>query len=97
MSTAEGFSAVAAEMSEHYGTEVSRQQVFQWWTRQTRNKAGRQFPPGSEISGASTNRPGRRFEMSRVYAWADAGIPTSVHERDGGTNRWRYLGNEHTG
>ena len=39
-----GFSEAAEHLGAHYGQPVSRQQVFQWYKRHTRNKAGRPFP-----------------------------------------------------
>ncbi len=93
MPTAEGFTEVAELMSEHYGTKVSRQQVYQWWKRETYNKAGVKFPVGTPIPEAATNRPSRRFAMRDVIAWADAGVPVSPHAyATGDGDGWRSLG-----
>jgi hypothetical protein len=91
MGTAEGFTAVAEQMSDHYGTKISRQQVYQWWKRKTHNKAGVKFPVGTPIPEAATNRPSRRFVMRDVITWADAGVPVSPHAYATGDG-WRSLG-----
>jgi hypothetical protein len=93
MPTAEGFTDVAEQLSEHYGTEVTRQQVFQWWKRETYNKSGRKFPAGILIPGVPANRPNRIFDMTDVIAWVDGGVPVNPHAyATGDGDGWRTLG-----
>ena len=98
---AEGFSEVARLLTEHYElTEdqaISRMQVFQWWKRETKNAAGHPFPRETSYDPeAPANRPNRIFDMARVIAWADAGIPADPHDeklwaRTTSRPGWRYL------
>jgi hypothetical protein len=82
-----GFSEVARILSRHYGEEVSRQQVYQWWRRKTTNASLQPFPRGREITGAAAKRPSREFSDREVIAWAEPGVPQQ-HWRKG----WRKLG-----
>jgi hypothetical protein len=82
-----GFTRVAGALSEHYGEEVTRQQVYQWWRRKTQNKDGEPFPRGRSIKDASNRRPSRAFSSDEVIAWAKPGVPQQ-HWRKG----WRMLG-----
>lgn len=81
-----GFTRVAEALSGHYGEEITRQQVYQWWRRKTRNAAGQPFPRGRNIPGAS-RRPSRAFNSDEVIGWAQPGVPQQ-HWRKG----WRKLG-----
>jgi hypothetical protein len=82
---AAGFTRVAELLTQHYGELVTRQRVYEWWQRGTRNKAGQRFPHGTEIP-APAHRPNLHFDMSDVLAWTAAGVP----ERYGAG--WRHLG-----
>jgi hypothetical protein len=83
--SATGFTRVAQLLTRHYGEPVTRQQVYEWWQRGTRNQAGQVFPSGRAIS-APARRPGRRFSSTEVLAWTEAGVP-----RQHGAG-WRQLG-----
>ena len=83
-----GFSELARMLNEHYGPgeNVSRQQVYQWWKRATRNKDGQPFPREVLTIVAPTNRPNREFDWDQVLAWSKPGIPSPHGEG------WRKLG-----
>jgi hypothetical protein len=82
-----GFSEVARVLSEHYGEKVTRQQVYQWWRRETANQDRQPFPRGRAIRDAAVKRPSRAFTDDEVIAWAKPGVPQQ-HWRKG----WRQLG-----
>jgi hypothetical protein len=82
-----GFTRVAEALSEHYGEVVTRQQVYQWWRRKTKNAGGQPFPRGRAIKDASVKRPSRVFSSDEVIGWAEPGVPQQ-HWRKG----WRKLG-----
>jgi hypothetical protein len=97
-----GFSEIARLLTEHYelpeGEEITRQQVYQWWKRETQNAAGRPFPRELYFDpDAITNRPNRFFDLDSVIAWADAGIPADPHDSELWDKEavsqpgWRYL------
>lgn len=86
---ARGFTELAQMLSKRYrlgDNGISRQQVFQWWKRETKNARGRPFPRGTSVD-APANRPNREFELSEVLSWARPGVP-NPHGRKG----WRVLG-----
>lgn len=84
-----GFSELARSLNDHYGlagdAAISRQQVFQWWKRATRNKSGHPFPRETQVLPASAHRPNREFDLDQVLWWARPGIPAPHGEG------WRQL------
>lgn len=87
MARLKGFSKVAEALSAHYGEEVSRQQVYQWWRRKTVNQDRQPFPRGRAVKDAADRRPSRTFSDTEVIDWAKPGVP-QAHWRKG----WRQLG-----
>lgn len=60
------YTEVAEFLSDHYGVQVSRQQINMWASRGTRNKDGQPFPAGPP------------FDCAAVLAWTEPGVP-AVH------------------
>jgi hypothetical protein len=87
MARIRGFSGVARVLSEHYGEQVTRQQVYQWWRRKTINADRQPFPRGRELLDSPANRPSREFSDREVIRWAEPGVPQQ-HWKKG----WRQLG-----
>lgn len=81
-----GFTDVARMLAKRYGEKVSRQQVYQWWARETQNRSGQPFPYGTEIPDALRGRPNREFDSAEILRWVKPGVP------DPRGNRWRKLG-----
>jgi hypothetical protein len=86
--SAVSFSKLAERLSEHYGEVITRQRVYEWWKRETRNAAGVPFPRETgPVPDAPVNRPSRHFDYGQVLAWTQAGVPARYG------NGWRQLGN----
>ena len=85
--SAVSFTKLAELLTEHYGELVTRQRVYEWWKRETRNANGMPFPreAGSDPD-APANRPNRHFDYGRVLEWTRPGVP----DRYG--KGWRRLG-----
>jgi hypothetical protein len=81
------FTKLAAILTRTSGETVTRQRVYEWWKRGTKNAAGQPFPcEVRTVAGAPARRPGRHFSYDEVLAWLKPGIPTQY-----GTG-WRQLG-----
>lgn len=68
-----GYTEVAAALTRHLGTPVSRQRVWMWWSRRARND----FPNGWV---RQTYRGGgvRQFYVDEVLAWYEARYGESI-------------------
>jgi hypothetical protein len=87
--SAVSFTALAELLSGHYGEVITRQRVYEWWKRETKNEAGQPFPREvSPVPDAPVNRPSRHFSYAQVLAWTVAGVPARYG------NGWRKLGRE---
>lgn len=85
--SAVSFTRLAEMLSEHYGEQVTRQRVYEWWKRETLNAAGNPFPREVEtVPDAPVNRPSRHFDYAAVLAWTQPGVPARYG------NGWRMLG-----
>lgn len=73
--TTGGYTDVAEALSARYGVTVSRQQVFQWWKRGTRNADGTPFPRGRRKQGVPAHRPAQQINIEAALAWAMPGVP----------------------
>lgn len=85
--SAVSFSRLAELLSYHYGETITRQRVYEWWKRETKNAAGEPFP--REVRGvpdAPLNRPSRHFDYATVLSWTSPGVPARYG------NGWRKLG-----
>lgn len=82
-----GFSEIARLLNEHYELPeddgITRQQVYQWWKRETHNAAGQPFPRELYFDpDAITNRPNRFFDLDAVIEWTRPGIPADPHDSE---------------
>jgi hypothetical protein len=85
--SAVSFTALAELLSDHYGEVITRQRVYEWWKRETKNAAGEPFPREAEsVPDAPVNRPSRHFSYTEVLDWTKAGVPTRYGKS------WRQLG-----
>lgn len=85
--SAVSFTKLAELLSAHYGETITRQRVYEWWKRETKNAAGQVFP--REVRGvpdAPLNRPSRHFDYNQVLTWTTHGVPARYG------NGWRQLG-----
>lgn len=80
------FTKAARLLSLQFDETVTRQRVYEWWKRATRNAAGEPFPREVWTVPAPTNRPRRHFDYAAVLAWIRPGVPALYG--DG----WRHLG-----
>jgi len=73
---AASFSDMAALLSWDFREAVTRQQVYEWWQRQTKNAARQPFPREERTAhNAPAHRPSRHFSYDKVRAWVQAGVP----------------------
>jgi hypothetical protein len=85
--SAVSFSKLAELLSNHYGEIITRQRVYEWYKRETRNAAGQPFPREvGNIPHAPVNRPSRNFDYRAVLTWTTHGVPARYG------NGWRQLG-----
>jgi hypothetical protein len=85
--SAVSFTKLADLLSEHYGETITRQRVYEWWKRETRNAVGLPFPrEKTSVPDAPLNRPSRDFDFTAVLNWTAHGVPARYG------NGWRQLG-----
>lgn len=85
--SAVSFTKLAELLSAHYGETVTRQRVYEWYKRETKNAAGQTFPrEAGSIPHAPVNRPSRNFDYQQVLEWTKPGVPARYG------NGWRQLG-----
>jgi hypothetical protein len=87
--SAVSFSRLAELLSDYYGETITRQRVYEWWKRETRNADGRPFPREVRtVKNAPVNRPSRDFDYAAVLSWTEPGVPNRYG------SGWRKLGRE---
>lgn len=73
------YADVAAYLTERFSIEppVSRQRVYNWASRQMKNKLGVAFPqPITELEDAPRTQPRKLYRFTDVAAWYRPGLPT---------------------
>jgi hypothetical protein len=74
--SAVSFSKLAKLLSAYYGETITRQRVYEWWKRGTKNAAGQPFPREvRELPGVPVHRPRRHFDVASVVDWCEPGVP----------------------
>lgn len=85
--SAVSFTKLAELLSAHYGEVITRQRVYEWYQRETRNAAGDVFPrEKGTVPDAPVNRPSRDFDYQAVLRWTTHGVPARYG------HGWRQLG-----
>jgi len=61
-----GFAGTAAHINETFGTQVTRQLIYNWWAR----RGSTNFPDKKQVkSGTGSNRDLMLFDLDEVISW----------------------------